>query len=554
MPWRETRFVDAGDDSVHIHLDYPEFTTTIQELTDQWRINWITGESIQYDGNLPPGEAIAFLARIQSPSAVPHYELIVWEAFNAQTREIDSVGPEYGVAWWIQNGPTKLRRIGDAAWIWTSQTTSDPGQFGADLEQKLEDGKVAKLIGTCRMNQWPFCWWDSQGNPVGGFLNGLAVCGGSNDDPWVAVEVEGPTAEENLLMPLPPSGPARQGGYAAEDCAQIHEHGPHFEAGFLVGPWIELGQLKFDQTIRINQVTYGVKRIDRSPPNHFGVSFTRSGVRENEEILVAVGAHGTQIEPNNPPPSPILFANDPRLQNNRKPVESFEMAAQDVKYFRIMQRKRQWVTFRDFVLHPSTEPQLDVTETDIAAAQKSLWLRQRQKQLDLLRPNQAIGDAIVADQSTPNGVVKMAVRAVQEGNEAALHALMLPNAPRDAAYQNLRIHLLLVAQANWRKTVARLGQEAYDEQIGAWEICQDIEPLVVARIDKLNQAPDGTWQVPIFGVARKASHGKYHLELKASQIADLQTQAARADAFARLISQSDSLPLNQFVARMNRLP
>ena len=136
IQWRERAFTANANRTVHIHMDDPDFASTIQERTDEWRTTTDSGHSIEYDGDLSPGQAIAFLGKIPGPSGTPHYELIVIEAFNTTAHEIDSVGMTYGADWWLQNGPAKLRRMGDAAWVWESHAKSSIG-FGLLLGQLL---------------------------------------------------------------------------------------------------------------------------------------------------------------------------------------------------------------------------------------------------------------------------------------------------------------------------------------------------------------------------------------------------------------------------------
>ncbi|HUB25274.1 MAG TPA: sigma factor-like helix-turn-helix DNA-binding protein, partial [Tepidisphaeraceae bacterium] len=530
------------DRHLRLELNSPNARAIIQESNPaNGSVNVETGLSLRFDGALQAGDAVATLVRYKGTLRKLHCMLIVWEAFDlAEDRDLDQTQERFDSLWWCQNGPQGIQQLRYNAAYWAMQAAHEPSQVAPEFEVKLEDGKIARLVGLTRPNRWWSCWWDAQGNPVDAVAASLtpAYTAASSRDLWVCVDVANDADLDH--------------GRWNSVVDHIHDRASTFDVGIPVGPWIELARMKPPQTLKAGGVTYQLAWSSFATGPVWTVNWNRSGVLDDQDNLIAVGASGNQQELGNSGRE-IQIGRDLTWQNDSI-SPGVRMSPSDVQYFRLMHRKRQWITFADFATEPNTPPRTDVTLHDIERAKTAIWQAQHQKQVDVLRANQATWNAIVADQTTARGTVKLAMSAIDAGNENNLLSLMRADPPRTE--QDLRIwaDCLVRSQSAWKKVVARYGQQFYDDKIGDWTACHDIESEVITHIDQWKQRPDGAWFADGIGPIARLPDGKYHLVLDASaDVHFMRTMIGISKGIDRLLATNPPLPSEIFVVEINRL-
>jgi hypothetical protein len=180
--------------------------------------------------------------------------------------------------------------------------------------------------------------------------------------------------------------PAQDARYTNETEGQFEEGAGELRVGVLVGPWTEVGQLQLNVPVTIAGITYLLQKPVGIGPKYFLAHFHRTGKPENEQRLIAVGDKDSEMVW---PPHQILFkpSSLPEDQPNFSGVE-----LKDVKCFRLLERKRQWVTFTDFASLPKETPPTETTTAEVETAENQ-WAAEQ------LRAERAKQAAIPSDPS-----------------------------------------------------------------------------------------------------------------------------------------------------------
>jgi len=328
-------------------------------------------ELIDYDGVLSAGDAVAFLFTFSCPSQKEYCQMTVWEAFKADDSAVQLLQDMENCGWWCQNGPDKLRKWGAIASLWTSQASHPAEEVPPDFVKTLDDGKKVKLVALCRPDVAPGCWWGAHGEPVSGARqselvgNPMRFDTDQSDSLWAEVEVDGMAQERDLQTPATRSiksqnGDASQSEPYIEFAAQpVDELVKDINVGVLEGDWTELGKLNLGDSVGANGVTY---RIDRSASFHAfpkfddRFSYARLSQYGNSDDVVtatAVGSDGAEASAKQYL-QPISIGRPLEFPGSPGQILEFDGLNQNqVKYFRLCERKRQFVTFTGFAILPA---------------------------------------------------------------------------------------------------------------------------------------------------------------------------------------------------------
>ncbi len=350
-------FQRTSDNHLHLKLDHPDFQVKIAELTRNTR--WIEqpGQAIAYEGDLSPGEAAVFLGQLPPVNGRNFVHVVAWETFQADAKEMELAPEERDARWWCVNGPSQLRRWADAARAWTAQAP-EHSTVPAMAERKLEDGKVLRLEALCRPAKWPNCWWDAQGNPVRSQNKMVPFMGDPPEGLFAYVTVSGDAPDEKHRQ-NPSANYHESGPYEERDCQVVDDSFGSVELGVAVGPWKELATLELNNPQTIDGVNYLIRKPVAFGGDQFLIHFSRTGVFENDDLLLPTAADGKVAETR--AERTIVFERHPEVQAQKTQPNYDKLPLSKVTSYRLMQRKRAWVTFEHVAMEPTLAPQTSVT-------------------------------------------------------------------------------------------------------------------------------------------------------------------------------------------------
>ncbi|MCL2639290.1 MAG: sigma-70 family RNA polymerase sigma factor [Phycisphaerales bacterium] len=539
-------FERVAADHIRVTINRPDLKFGIHEMIR--RIGNYSGEgeqAIVFSRELSAGDATAFLGRYVGPSGKVYYHLIVWEVFKAHREQMDMVSSQTDSGWWCKNGPEPLRKWSDTARLWKAQAVHGKGEVPAGFEKQLEDGKVVRLVALCRPSKWPGCWWDAQGNPVTG-LSFPRIHGDPQDGLMASVAVKGEVSEFDLETPLGRIHDHRPPEYAASGHEKIDETKP-LQVGVTVGPWKQVGSLYEHQSITVGDVEYRVNKVTSFGDKSFLVSFWRTGNLSNEDHVVPATVDGKTVKEMQWI-KPLIYGPKPEAGTRRESPNFYGMAANDVKEFRIYQRKREWVTFEGFAKEPKVVPQMVVSEAEISHAEALTKLRADQKKLAELQAKRAQWRTIPADAKTEMGALRVLVDAIQRGDEKAVQAMFVSDQPRVAEQFAAMAHVLVVMEQARTMAVERFGELAVADQLGG-------------KVERLeDDLMGGKWERTADGVLachnislRKQADGTYAIcwdnDVQASEV---QAMTAWAEKLKRLLEENREMTLEEFKVASSR--
>ena len=346
----------------HLNISHPDFHVSIAQLARNTR--WIDqpGQSIAYEGDLSPGQAVVFIGQLPTVAGRDFVHVIVCETFQADQEQMPVIDRQRSAQWWCENGPASLRAWANVSRVWSAKATHPYGEVAAPFEFTLEDGKIVRLAALCRPAVWPFCWWDAEGNPANENSGMLLLNGEPPEGTWAYVTVASTDPRENRRLggqldapATDPQGPPSFSPLTDTFCQQIHDESA-IDFGIAVGPWKQIGTLEMDIPQTIDGVTYTIRKPLAFGDKQFLIHFVQQGVVENQDELVAVDGSGKWASFSLLETAILQGHHANRQRLDRQP--NFDgIALTDVKEWRLMQQWRQWKTFAcNFATNPKTPP------------------------------------------------------------------------------------------------------------------------------------------------------------------------------------------------------
>ncbi len=419
------------NDRIHLKLDYSQFSIQIMKRNDQgYEVYQTQGQhSITYEGTLDDGEALAVIGDYAGRAGLIYRHLIVWEVFQAEPQRMGYFRNIHNPRWWCENGPEGMNGVINTALVWTAGAKHEASTVAPQFERKLEDGKVLRLTGLTRMDKWPFCWWDGQGQPVAEHrqmsLNGSAM----RTPMWCAVEISGPTGEWPKQYPVGPPYPndhAPGDVYAACQIFQSEDM-RQLTVGVPVGPWERVGEINKGGTITVGDTTFQFFDLNANDDNSFNAQFYQVlGQSAPQAVtLTVVGKDGAELNP--------AFLNQIFSRNYGYGGPIFQgMSPSNVKTFHVWKRKIQWVTFDHLLAEPPTPPKTEITPAELAAAkaiedqrQHADEAKQIEARFHLRQEKRKQWEGVPADPTTPRGALRAIFDAAEKGDLAGVRRRML---------------------------------------------------------------------------------------------------------------------------------
>jgi len=506
-------------DRVEVSVNYPLMDFGLREKPSVVIATQQDKQAIVFSREMAAGDAVAFVGKYVAESGNVYYHLIVWEVFKAQREQMDIVTNQYDAGWWCGHGPEALRQRADTSRLWNASAVREVSAVAADFEKKLEDGKVVQLLALCQPSRWPGCWWDAQGNPVrmdsfSAYRWAYATVSMYGDSPEglvAMVGVKGEQEEWYLQSPkmsmLPRGGPLPDGRMPPEVYAgafksetTIDETWP-LQVGVMVGQWKQIGSLYENQSTTAGDVEYRVGGA-RGFTTYFSVKFWRKGNLANEDQLVAATVDGKTVEIYGV--HTLAYGPKPADGEREEMLDFYKMAANEVKEFRIYQRKREWVEFEGFAREPKVLPQGEVRAEEIVQAEMEAKRRADQKRLAALEAKRAEWRAVGADAKTEMGALRMLVDAIQKGDEKGVQAMLMSKNPRVEEKLGTLANVLVEMERIRITAVARYGELTVADQLedirdmerrlleGEWKRTEDGE-LEQWGWRRISKRADGTY-------------------------------------------------------------
>ncbi len=479
---RDDRFDRQPDGTVRLHLDHPDLNAGVADrpYTNPRRLPG--GSGVVFDGDLAPGRAVWFVVRLPGRSGRVYHHLIAWEAYRVTAAEAATIAFPTDAGWWCQHGPEQVRLWADAARVWADGTGIGTGgtrlwagsrPLGPpSLGRPVSSGETVWLTALCRPSEAPWCWWDPAGHP--------AATGGRVPDD--AGPPAGLWADVNVYSTRPSDRPSsataddQDWGEADEpfglsDDRPVPGDAGHLTVGVPVGPWAEVGRLRYGQPLTAGGVRY---EIAPSPDNpDYWAKLTRRGVLDDQFHLVAVQRDGTKhrFEVRRE-----LMWGQPGLTRDLTEDAYAEGGPTKIDYFSVRTRRREFVTFDRFAARPATPLPTDPTRAAVDAAMAGIAARHLQVGLDLWR-QQRLGHLL--DWSSANADwndgQRLLARAAVATDEAGVRGLLDADAPQAAAAVPQLAHLVATGEAIRTAVARRFGEPAAHDLLDRPGLFEDLQ-------------------------------------------------------------------------------
>jgi RNA polymerase sigma factor (sigma-70 family) len=456
-----TREADAfdrlADGRVHLHLDHPDLNAGVSDRAYRNPRRIAGGCGIVFDGDLAPGEAVWFVVRLLGQSGKAYYHLCAWESFRATPAQAFVMSFPTDAGWWCRTGPEPLRLWADQARIWADWTGSGR-PFGApSISRKLSNGEIVWLFALCRPSEYPWCWWDPTGQPAA-LGQGIPFGAGLPDGLWAEVDVSPPL---DRIGQMPPD--VGDDAWGERDITGMNpvdhaiNNGPTpLHLGVPVGPWTEVGRLRYGQPITVGGVRY---EITLDPDNPYWPRLTRRGVLDDQFHLVGVHRDGTKADPVMQANRQLMWGEPGLKRDLTESVFAGDMPGV-IDHFSIRIRKREFVTFDGFATRPATVPPSNLTRPQADAALARIAAQHLQKGLDQWG-SRRVGYLLAWSTHVEswNDGMRILLHAAVALDEATVRKTLSADDPRAAASLDALAHL--VVQGEWiRSAAARKFGEA----------------------------------------------------------------------------------------------
>jgi hypothetical protein len=557
----------ADGGHIHIKLAYVHFNGQMLERDNNGRFNITPMDqkaSIFFDGQLSPGDALAFSGTFKDNAGVAYRHMIVWEVFKSEQRYQQSFQAVQDSERWCQLGPKAIRNDVDIAVVWGTQAKHPASAVGLKWEKKLDDGKILRFTGVSRTDKWLFCWWDGDGQPIVSNYTPQLTKYYQDQPIWFSAEVSGPADEWKKQSASGHPGRnmgTQTGPFTSSICAVTESDGKAI-VGVPVGDWELIGEVKKGGRIKVGNTTYMLRDVEPPSGDYMYAQFYPEGGFSNVGgdliTLSAVGKDGTELDTNY---LPSITA-----RNYGMPTPNFQgMPAKNLKTFHVWRRKQQWVTFSGIATQPATTPKDQITTAELTAAvetqnqaQQHVQLQNAQQQLASMKEKRKAWDAIPPDPKTPKGALRSMFQSAAKGDLASVRARMKATQPDSGPMLDAAARLMTGMQSARTTAIARFGEVNVDAMqntngVGMGMQMMDMELQMAAQPWK--PRPDGGLESNGVAVI-KGDNGEYYLDLTPQlnqtngiqmkvQMQMLLGMAERMERINQLMKDNPSLTLDQ---------
>jgi hypothetical protein len=268
-------------------------------------------------------------------------------------------------------------------------------------------------------------------------------------------------------------------------------------------------------------------------------------ILEHEDYLTAVGEDGKETGPTYV--TEIVFERNRERQEKKTQPNFSGVPLEKVKYFRLSQRKRQWVTFEGYATEPKDTPQMVTNRSDVMAAEQEQLRRKEQAKLDELRERRKRWAAVTPDANSPMGAVRILEHAIKKGDEQAVRKLLVATNPEAKRHVEAVTRLIVDGEQLRRQLVERLGELVVREKLKRWSVLSDLEEELMDG--EWEKKADGAMECGGFTI-RKDAEGRYFVDIDKvvnSKTADQRLQAymAKVEKLRRLLAEKKTVTMEE---------
>ena len=509
----EDKFDRIGAERVHMKLNHPDLNFAVQDLADSNLRRTRGGNGIVFNGELAAGDAVAFLAKVPGSSGKAYYHLVVWETFKALPAQMSAMDVPHDSGWWCEHGPGPLRQWADVERIWASnaplgRTWGPPG-----VERKLDDGRSVWLWGFCRPQKWPFCWWDPVGNPASAWPGEIWMGSELPQGLWAQVGV---TTPQQLWHKMLAEGLMDDPN---QQIAQIADGAKEIFVGIPVGPWKEIGRLKFGESVEVDGVRF---QMDARMDSNNWIDLTVSGVVNDQIQVEPMNQDGTESEERVDDGGAIKWGQDLSARVLKISMPALGNGGKKNGSFKVTWRKRQFVSFSGFATQPTVAPKSDLSPEAIRDELAKLRQEDMQKYLDALASHRGFVFAFFGNDATDwNGAMRKLLHAAATGDEKTVRESLTAEDPQMVKLLDEIAHLFVLGEAIRTQSVQRFGERATHQLLDRPDLFEDLEAELASCgwsqvIDR--QSPSGSdmqiWDDRVEPIIwRKQTDGMYRLNV-----------------------------------------
>jgi RNA polymerase sigma factor (sigma-70 family) len=322
--------------------------------------------SISYDGMLGVGSSLVFEDNVTGAGAAVYHLLIVYETVKAPDWEFAFFDLTPDLKWYMRSGPEGVSKLAARAVVWAARAAHPANVVPAEYEQALPDGTMARALAITRVDTYPLCWWDPQGQPVVVPQYVPLLSQYLSHPTFIQVEVTGPPEAYSNASPLAPSSATTRPEEYRLMRVLSTGHTAHAAFWAPYGPWKQVGTIQPGQSVNINGARYVLRGVtavgagevetDLHTDQAGGDAITLTAVLNDGREISAANSDGI-LGKTNPNPSPVFLA---------------DFKPGDVQVFHVWQRKRKLVSFPDFPQRPTEVPETDVTPEQVNGAVSKL--------------------------------------------------------------------------------------------------------------------------------------------------------------------------------------
>lgn len=456
--------------------------------------------SLSYQGRLAPGEAMVFISYAEQLDGRTVVHIRTFE-----TARCDDSNDRYlwaldrNTSSWISDGPAGLRNIARQARVWESLAKGDADTISKGWERDLGNGESLSLWFVANPSRWMGCLWDAQGEParyVAGFL-----------------APDTPQGYRSVVLKLqlprrPADSPYLFGGAAEKTTTKailLPAGKRQVTVGIGTGPWQDLGRIE----VHGDPLAFGEEsEIEMSSvsqdANYIIPTLRCSHPTDVEWMKVVVKKDGTKVFEQGSPGA-IVERGDINPQQQQMLNGPLSVKPKDFDHLEIRWRPRKWITFDGFALDPKQAPPENVTDAQLAEADRRLFDMDDQK----IQASLAAWRTIPADRTTPKGTMRAVVAAADAGDLKAVQGFLEPQSDDKGKRLNELVSELLVSQQRLphllekqfgRQVTQRtfMGQgRAMEEQLATWDWGEEGTEIAVPTGCLLHKQGDGTWRLAL---------------------------------------------------------
>jgi RNA polymerase sigma factor (sigma-70 family) len=511
----EDKFDRIGAERVHVKLNHPDLNFGVQDVADSNMRRTRGGNGIVFEGELAAGDAVAFLAKVPGSSGTAYYHLVVWETFKALPAQMSAMDVPHDSGWWCEHGPGPLRQWADVERIWAANAPVGRIWGPPGIERKLDDGRSVWLWGFCRPEKWPFCWWDPVGNPASAWTGAIWMGNELPQGLWAQVGVTTPQALEQKIQ-------KDNGGdmdNPGPQVAKIPDGATQIEVGIPLGPWKEIGRLKFGESVEVDGVRY---QMDARMNSNNWIDLTVSGVVNDQIQVEPMNQDGKESGERVDDGGAIKWRQDLSARVLKISVPALGNGGKKNGSFKVTERKRQFVSFSGFATQPTVAPKSDLSAEAIRDEVAKLRQEDMQKYLDALASHRGFVFAFFGNDATQwRGAMQKLLHAAAIGDEKTVRDSLMADDPQIVKLLDEIAHLIVLGEAIRTQSVQRFGERATHAVLDRPELFEDLEAELASCgwsqvIDR--QSPTGSdmqiWDDRVEPIVwRRQADGTYRLSV-----------------------------------------